>query len=117
MLLAKCLQALPNDCCMNIKDIIQDDNYFFTYDKKNNTVYIDVNDILFDFSSVYNRLNTLIILFNPKIEIKMHYSSKSRYYQEYVFFESEFPEFILDEWFYGLNIQKVIMIWGNEYFK
>jgi hypothetical protein len=83
MLLAKCLRKLPNDCCIYIKTLLQDENFFFTYDTSQvhgisrNIVLINADVIFSYFNNVYNIINTLIILFNPKIEIKMHYSSQS----------------------------------------
>ena len=92
MLLAKCLRKLPNDCCIHIKNILQDENYFFTYDTtrirhgiSRNIVLINTDVIFSYFNDVYNIINTLIILFNPKLEIKMHYSNSVKNYNNYIF--------------------------------
>jgi hypothetical protein len=114
MLLAKSLNKLPNDICWCIKEIILEDH---TYNRYKNEVYIDANDILFNFNETYDKLNTLITLFNPKIDIRMHYSSKAINYNRYVFFENELPEYIFDDWFYGLDLNKIIMKWDNTYFR
>ena len=68
------------------------------------------------FNDVYNIINTLIILFNPKLEIKMHYSNSVKNYNNYIFWENELPEYIIDEWFYDLNPSKIIMVWNASYF-
>ena len=123
MLLAKCLRKLPNDCCIHIKNILQDENYFFTYDTtrirhgiSRNIVLINTDVIFSYFNDVYNIINTLIILFNPKLEIKMHYSNSVKNYNNYIFWENELPEYIIDEWFYDLNPSKIIMVWNASYF-
>jgi len=122
MLLAKCLRKLPNDCCIHIKNILQDENYFFTYDTtrihgiSRNIVFIDADAIFSYFNDVYSIINTLIILFNPKLEIKMHYSNSVKNNNNYIFWENELPEYIIDEWFYDLNPNKIIMVWNASYF-
>lgn len=116
MLLAKCLRKLPNNCCIYIKTLLQDENYFFTYDTSRKIIFIDADVILSYFNEVYGIINTLIILFNPKFEIKMHYSQNARIKNNYIFWESELPEYIIDEWFYGLNPNKIIMVWDASYF-
>lgn len=105
MLLAKCLYRLPNDCCKYIKNILQDENYFFTYNTLKNIILIDADVILSYFNEVYDIVNTLLILFNPKFEIKMHYNENF-----------ELPQYIIDDWFYGLNPSKIIMVWEASYF-
>lgn len=123
MLLAKCLNKLPNDCCIYIKNILQDENYFFTYDTSQvhgisrNIILINADVIFSYFNDIYSIINTLIILFNPKLEIKMHYSQNARTKNNYIFLENELPEYIIDEWFYDLNPTKIIMVWEPSYFR
>jgi hypothetical protein len=114
MLVAKCLHPLPHDICRKIKEILTD-TYYIHYDAKTHKIYIDSNDIIHYYDQVYDEVNTLL-LFNPKIEVKMHYSNQCRYYDQLVFFESDLQDPIIENFFNGLNLNKVILSWERSYF-
>lgn len=116
MILAKCLMQLPTDVCKEIKEIIQNDTQFFSYDKKNNIIYLDEYTLLNCFNDTVDSIKTLIVLFNPQIEMHMHNGNRIETYNGYVFFESNLPSYILEEWYEILPYNKIIFSWNSNYF-
>lgn len=116
MILAKCLRKLPINVCENIKDIIQHDTEFFSYDKKQNKIYLDEYTLLNYFNDTVDSIKTLIILFNPQIEIQMHHGNRVESYDGYIFFESNLPCHILEEWYEILPSNKIVFSWNSKYF-
>ena len=120
MLLAKCFgDKLPNDICRKIAEILKSDIDFGLFRKNKNTAYVTADDLFSDYNYVYDQIN-LIFLYCPSIsmlEIKMHFSNRAIYNNSYVFFESNLPEYILDDWFEGTNYNKIILVWESTYFR
>jgi hypothetical protein len=84
----------------------------------NNVMFIDSGDLIFNYDNVYKHVNFLNCIFNPKIVVVMHFSCKVLDFVsgKCIFIESSLPDFIIDDWFDGIDPCKVVLVWNNTYF-
>ena len=71
---------------------------------------------MFYSNEYYNNFQTLIFHFNPKVQIQMNYINKCMTFDQYMIFETNIPNDILEDWLEICNPNKIILSWSSTYF-